>query len=90
MPANLLISLAHGGTAHIARTFQNSIFAILLLDVQHGLLELFFLIQLLCIDGQLQANGDQMACVPHVHHDSGSGRLHDLFCHHAHAGHTER
>ena len=28
MPANLLISLAHGGTAHIARTFQNSIFAI--------------------------------------------------------------
>ena len=39
------ISLAHGGTAHIARTFQNSIFAILLLDVQHGLLELFFLKQ---------------------------------------------
>ena len=54
MPANLLISLAHGGTVHIARTFQHSILSVLLFDAQHGLLKLLFLFQLAGIREQIQ------------------------------------
>lgn len=37
--------IPHGGAIHIARAFQHSILPVLLLDSQHGLLELFFFFQ---------------------------------------------
>ena len=46
MTADLRVALAHGGTFLVAAGFQHSIFAVLVLDAQHGLLELFLLLQL--------------------------------------------
>ena len=47
MPADLRIALAHGGTFLVAAGFQHGVFAVLVLDAQHGLLEFFLLFQLL-------------------------------------------
>ena len=47
MPADLCVALAHGGTFLVAAGFQHGVFAVLVLDAQHGLLEFFLLFQLL-------------------------------------------
>ena len=47
MTADLRVALAHGGTFFVAAGFQHGVFAVLVLDAQHGLLELFLLFQLL-------------------------------------------
>ena len=49
MPADLRVALAHGGTFLVAAGFQHGVFAVLVLDAQHGLLEFFLLFQLLCV-----------------------------------------
>ena len=46
MPADLCVALAHGGTFLVAAGFQHGVFAVFVLDAQHGLLELFLLFQL--------------------------------------------
>ena len=47
MTTDLRIALAHGGTFLVAAGFQYGIFAVLVLDAKHGLLEIFLLFQLL-------------------------------------------
>ena len=47
MTTDLRIALAHGGTFLVAAGFQYGIFAVLVLDAKHGLLEFFLLFQLL-------------------------------------------
>ena len=47
MPTDLCVALAHGGTLFVAAGFQHGVFAVLVLDAQHGLLEFFLLFQLL-------------------------------------------
>ena len=46
MTADLCVALAHSGTFLVAAGFQHGVFAILVLDAQHGLLEFFLLFQL--------------------------------------------
>ena len=47
MPADLCVAPAHGGTLLVAAGFQHGVFAVLVLDAQHGLLEFFLPFQLL-------------------------------------------
>ena len=47
MPTDLCVALAHGGTFFVAAGFQHGVFAVFVLDAQHGLLEFFLLFQLL-------------------------------------------
>ena len=41
MPADLCVALAHGSTLFVAAGFQHGVFAVLVLDAQHGLLDFF-------------------------------------------------
>ena len=62
MPADLRVALAHSGTFLVAAGFQHSIFAVLIFDTQHGLLEFFLLFQLLGVGEKIHLIDTLVRC----------------------------